>query len=195
MNDNTDQFIIEKVLSGNVQAFGELVDRYQNFVFTTCIRILKNREEAEEVAQDSFIKVFNSLKTFRGDSKFSTWLYRIAYHKSLDKLKQFNKNQDLPLIEEVTEDILERIENGLDFLVREERSEIIEKCISKLAETDAAIIGYYYFEDLSVKEIADIIDLTEDNVKIKLYRSRKQLFSLLNNYINPEISKKNGTAI
>lgn len=195
MNDNTDQFIIEKILAGNVQAYGELVDRYQNFVFTTCIRILKNREEAEEVAQDSFIKAFNSLKSFRGDSKFSTWLYRIAYHKSLDKLKQFNKIQNFQLIEEVTGDTLDYIENGLEYLMQAERSEIIEKCIAQLAETDAAIIGFYYFEGMSVKEIADIIDLTEDNIKIKLYRSRKQLFSLLKDYINPEISQKNGTAI
>lgn len=195
MTGNTDQYLIDKVLGGDTNAFGELVDRYQNFVFTIAIRILKVTEEAEEVAQDSFIKAYDSLATFRGDSKFSTWLYRIVYHKSLDRIKMNKRHLTYEIIEEITDDSLDHLENGLEFMLNEERSRIIKKCIDQLPEEDAAIITLYYFEEQSVKEISKVTDLTEDNIKIKLFRSRKKLFSLLEAYIKPEISNKNGKAI
>lgn len=195
MIKNTDQYLIDRVLNGDTNAFGELVDRYQNFVFTIAIRILKITEEAEEVAQDSFIKAYDSLSAFRGESKFSTWLYRIVYHKSLDRMKMNRRHSTYEINEEITDNSLDHIENGLEFMLSEERSSIIQKCIVQLPEEDAAIITLYYFEEQSVKEIAKVTSLTEDNIKIKLYRSRKKLFSLLEGYIKPEISNKNGKAI
>lgn len=195
MTKNTDQYLIDRTLEGNINSFGELVDRYQNFVFTIAKRILKVSEEAEEVAQDSFIKAFDSLSTFRGESKFSTWLYRIVYHKSLDRIKKNNRHRTYEINEEITADRLDSIENGLEFLMNEERSRLIKSCIAKLPEDDAAIITLYYYEEQSVKEISKVTDLSEDNVKIKLYRSRKKLFNLLEGYIEPEISDRNGRAI
>lgn len=195
MTKNTDQYLIDRTLEGNINSFGELVDRYQNFVFTIAIRILKVSEEAEEVAQDSFVKAYDSLSTFRGESKFSTWLYRIVYHKSLDRIKKNNRHRTYEINEEITADRLDSIENGLEFLMNEERSRLIKSCIAKLPEDDAAIITLYYYEEQSVKEISKVTDLSEDNVKIKLYRSRKKLFNLLEGYIEPEISDRNGRAI
>lgn len=195
MIKNTDQYLIDKVLNGDTNAFGELVDRYQNFVFTIAIRILKVTEDAEEVAQDSFIKAYDSLSSFRGDSKFSTWLYKIVYHKSLDRIKMNKRHRTYEINEEVTEDTLNHIENGLEFMLNTERTQIIKQCIAQLSEEEAAIISLYYFEEQSVKEIVKMTDLTEDNIKIKLYRSRKKLFSLLEGYIKPEISNRNGKAI
>lgn len=195
MSKHTDQHLIDRILSGDSAAFGELVDRYQNFVFTIAIRMLKVTEEAEEVAQDSFIKAFDSLSTFRGEAKFSTWLYRIVYHKALDRIKKNRREQTYEIIEEITDDSLDHIENGLEFMLSEERSAVINKCIRMLPEDEAAIISLYYFEEQSVKEIAKVTDLTEDNIKIKLYRSRKKLFTLLEGYIKPEISSSNGKAI
>ena len=195
MIKNTDQYLIDKTLEGDTAAFGELVDRYQNFVYTIAIRILKVCEEAEEVAQDSFIKAYDSLGTFRGDSKFSTWLYRIVYHKSLDRLKMNKRHSAYEINEEITDDSLDHIENGLEYLLSNERTALIRKCIAELPEDEAAIITFYYFEEQSVREIAEVTGLTEDNIKIKLYRSRKKLFSLLENYIEPVISGRNGRAI
>lgn len=195
MIKNTDQYLIDRTLGGDSAAFGELVDRYQNFVFTIAIRILKHREEAEEVAQDSFIKAYESLSTFRGDSRFSTWLYRIVYHKALDRIKRNKRQQTYEIIEAITVNDPDHIENGLEAMLSEERRALINKCIKMLPGDDAAIISLYYFEEQSVKEIAQVTDMTEDNIKIKLYRSRKKLFSLLESYIKPEISNKNGKAI
>jgi len=195
MIENTDQYLIEETLNGDTNAFGDLVDRYQNFAFTIAIRILKVSEEAEEVAQNSFIKAYDSLASFRGESKFSTWLYRIVYHKSLDRIKMNKRHRTYELNEEITEGSLDHIENGLEFMLSMERTKIIKNCIAQLPEEDAAIISLYYYEEQSVKEIVKVTDLTEDNIKIKLYRSRKKLFSLLQGYVKPEISNRNGKAI
>jgi RNA polymerase sigma factor (sigma-70 family) len=91
MQPRNEPYLIEKVLQGDSTAFGQLVQKYQAFVFTIVIRIVKVREEAEEVAQDTFIKAYESLSSFRGDSKFSSWLYSIAYRKALDALRKNKK--------------------------------------------------------------------------------------------------------
>lgn len=195
MKLKTDQHLIEEVLAGNTAVFGELVDRYQQYVFTIAIRITKNKEEAEEVAQDSFIKAYDSLSGYRGEAKFSSWLYRIVYHKALDRIKANNRKRHFEIVDDVTKDTLDLVENGLDYLMAQERKEMIKNCIDALPPDEAAIISMYYFDDLSIKEVAFSTGLSEDNIKIKLYRSRKILFSKLKNYIEPHISQNNGRAI
>ncbi|MCH7785412.1 MAG: RNA polymerase sigma factor [Bacteroidetes bacterium] len=195
MHQDTDQYYISKTLKGDSRAYSFLVEKYQNFVYTIVIRMVKVKEEAEEVSQDTFIKAFQSLSSYRGESKFSTWLYSIAYRKALDRIRKNNKINTSELIEEITESNFESIENALHYIQEQERNEIIKKCILQLKEQEAAIITFYYYEDLTVKEIAKITQLTEDNIKVKLHRSRKKLFSLLKYFVLPEITISNGKAI
>lgn len=195
MHQDTDQYYISETLKGDSRAYSFLVEKYQNFVYTIVIRMVKVKEEAEEVSQDTFIKAFQSLSSYRGESKFSTWLYSIAYRKALDRIRKNNKINTTELIEEITESNFESIENALHYIQEQERNEIIKKCILQLKEQEAAIITFYYYEDLTVKEIAKITQLTEDNIKIKLHRSRNKLFSLLKNFVLPEITISNGKAI
>lgn len=195
MNHQADQYFVEKAMHGDTRAFGILVERYQHYIFTLIFRILKVREEAEEVAQDTFLKAYEALPGFRGESKFSTWLYRIAYRKSLDRLRKNSNLRTTELIEDITEDVLNHVESGLESMLNDERSEIIKKCILKLPEQEAAIITLYYFEEQSVKEIAQVMEIGEDNVKVKLFRSRKLLFIFLENYINQEKPVNNGKAV
>lgn len=195
MSTNTDQYLIEQTLGGNTRAFGTLVERYQDFIFTIVLRMVKVREEAEEVAQDSFVKAFESLESYRGDSKFSSWLYSIAYRKALDRIRKNKRQQTMGLIEEITEGDQASVENALQILEDNERKQMIQDKIMQLPEQEAALITLYYFEELSVKEIATITDLSQDNIKIKLYRSRKKLFTLLKDSVLPEISNNNGRAI
>lgn len=195
MKQHTDQHFINKTLKGDTRAFSVLIDRYQDFVFTVVLRVVKIREEAEEVAQDTFMKAFDSLAGYRGESKFSTWLYSIAYRKALDRLRKNSRMQSVSLIEEITEGTIDTIENALGYLEQTERNATIKKCIDQLPEQDAAIIMFYYFEEQSVRDIAEITQLSEDNIKIKLHRSRKKLFTLLKQFILPEISNSNGRAI
>ncbi len=195
MNHQSDQYYINQVLQGQVNAFSVLVERYQNLVFTVVYRMLKNKEQAEEVAQDSFIKAYESLGKYRGDSKFSTWLYTIAYRKSLDTLKVNKRMKTSEFIDTINEGEIELVNDALSYLQAKERKEIISDSIMKLPEDEAVIITLYYFEEKSIKEIVEIVGLTLDNVKVKLYRSRKKLYSILQYHISPELSNKNGRAI
>jgi RNA polymerase sigma-70 factor (ECF subfamily) len=195
MKQHTDQYYIQKTLKGDTNAFSELISRYQNLVFTVVLRVVKVREEAEEVAQDTFLKAFESLHSYRGESKFSTWIYSIAYRKALDRIRKINRMNSVELVEDITEKQLGTIENALSFLEQQERNETIKRCIAELPEQDAAIITFYYFEDQSVREISKITGLSEDNIKVKLHRSRKKLFTLLKQFVLPEITNSNGRAI
>jgi len=200
MHHNTDQYYIDRTLDGDTNAFSVLVNRYQDFVFTIAYRIMKSRPDAEEVAQDAFIKSFQSLSSYRGESKFSSWLYQIVYRKALDRIRSNKKMRSVELIEEITADknnndwgLFE--EDAMHYLEEKEKKKIIQDCLMKLKEQDAAIITFYYFEELSVKEIAAITDLSPDNIKIRLHRSRKKLFSLLEKYILPKINDNNGKVV
>ena len=195
MSTTTDQQLIDQTLNGDTRSFGVLVERYQNFVFTIVYRMVKVREEAEEVSQDSFIKAFESLSSYRGEAKFSSWLYSIAYRKALDALRKNKKYKASEIIDDITEGEIDTIDNALHYLEESERKKTIQDCILKLSEDEAAIITLYYFEDQSVREIAGITTLSEDNIKVKLYRSRKKLFNLLKHFVLPEITNINGRAI
>ncbi|RLD26162.1 MAG: RNA polymerase [Bacteroidetes bacterium] len=195
MQSNTDQHLIDRTLEGDTRAFSSLVEKYQGYVFTIVLRMVKVREEAEEVSQDTFIKAFESLSGFRGESKFSSWLYSIAYRKALDRIRKNKRYKASELLEEITENDEGVFENALQQLEDKERKEKIQQCIMQLPEVDAALITLYYFEEQSVKEMVAITKLSEDNIKVKLHRSRKKLFTLLQDFILPEIANTNGKAI
>ena len=113
MSTLNDQHYIDKILQGETNAFAVLVDRYKNMIFTLALKMVKNREEAEEVAQDTFIKAYSSLNKFKGDSKFSTWIYRVAYNTCLDRLKK-NKKEDLNIsIDKFSAHLIKTMDNAL----------------------------------------------------------------------------------
>ncbi|WP_282050683.1 MULTISPECIES: RNA polymerase sigma factor [Maribacter] len=186
MNIN-DQPLIDAILAGDTQSFNVIVDRYKDLVFTLALRILKHREEAEEASQDTFIKVFRSLNRFKGDSKLSTWIYKVAYFTCLDRLKKQKREQHIVAIDEFTEHQVKTIDNALDMMEKEERKVAIQDCLQLLPSNDVALLTLFYFEELSLEEIAKIVDLTANNVKVKLYRSRKKLASIVRDRIEPEI--------
>jgi len=195
MTTNTDQYFITQTLAGNTQAYGQLVEKYQDYVFTVVVRMIKVREEAEEIAQDTFIKAYESLASFRGDSKFSSWLYSIAYRKTLDALRKKKRQGTRELIEDVTEGTIDQIDNALEQLERKEQRVLIQESISKLPAEEAALITFYYFEDQSIREIAGITNLSEQNIKVKLYRSRKKLCTLLQGQLFLEDYISHGKAL
>ena len=182
-----DQLLIDAILAGDTPSFSILVDRYKDLVFTLALRMVKHREEAEEVSQDTFIKVFKSLNKFKGDSKFSTWIYKVAYNTCLDRLKKHKRAQHLVAIDEYTEHQVKTIDNALDAMEREEKKEAIQSCMQLLPSDDSALLTLFYFEELSLEEIAKIVGLTTNNVKVKLFRSRKKLTSILRDRLEPEL--------
>lgn len=185
MSTKPDEYYIQQTLNGNVNDYAFLVEKYKYMVFTLTIRIVKNREEAEEVSQDVFVKAYKNLKKFKGDSKFSTWLYKIAYYASLDVLKRNKRQISSENIDAFKERDLANSDDSLIFMDDRERKQIINDALLKLCEDERIIITLYYFEELPIKEISKVVDLSEDNIKIKLFRSRKKLAELLKNVIEP----------
>jgi RNA polymerase sigma-70 factor (ECF subfamily) len=187
MTNNNDQLYIDKVIKGDVNAFAHLVDAYKNMVFSLAFKMTKNREEAEEVSQDSFIKAFKNLNKFKGDSKFSTWLYRIAYHACLDAIKK-NKNHNSSLeINEVTYNQIVSVDNILQGIERKERAKVMNDCLLKLPEEERSIIWMFYFDELSLKEIIAVTEISEANLKVKLHRARKRLLAIVKENVEPEL--------
>ena len=187
MSRSTDQKIIEEIRAGNSKSFSLLVDRYKHMVYTTAFRFLKNAEEAEEVSQDVFLKAYSSLGGFRGDSKFSTWLYKIAYHKCLDELKR-RRTGEITSIEMLPDNYQPAYtDSALEKMERMERTEQIREAILALPGRDSWIVTMFYLEELSLKEIAKITGQTPNAVKVNLFRSREKLFHLLKNRLEPEI--------
>ena len=193
MTINDDQKLIDAINKGDTKAYAQLVNRYKDLVYTLAIRMFRNREEAEEVAQDTCIKVFKSLDKFKGDSKFSTWIYKVTYNTCLDRIKKNKKHLNDVAIDEFTFNKLETIDNALDNLIKEEKNRLIKNCINKLPEDSSALITLFYFEDLSLEEISKIINIEANTVKVKLFRARKKLAVILEQYLQPQNSMDYGT--
>lgn len=182
-----DQHYINLVIKGDTNAFAVLANQYKNMVFSLALKMVKNREEAEEVAQDAFIKVYKSLGKFKGDSKFSTWLYTITYNTCLDRLRKYKREQHTVTVDEYIENQLALADNTLNSLEDNERKKIIQDCLLLLPGEDSFLLTLFYFEDQSVKEIAGIIGVNPNHVKIKLYRSRKRLAAVLKTQLDNEM--------
>ncbi|MTH15325.1 sigma-70 family RNA polymerase sigma factor [Flavobacterium sp. LC2016-01] len=187
MSTIPDQHYIDRILQGETNLFAVLVDRYKDMIFTLSIKMVKNREEAEEAAQDTFIKVFNSLSKFKGDSKFSTWIYKISYNNCLDRLKK-NKKEDLNIsIDEFSSHLVKTMDNALSALEDKERKQAIQNCLNLLPREDNFLLTLFYFEDQNLEEIGKIMNINANNVKVKLFRSRQKLATILKKQLEPEI--------
>jgi len=181
----TDAFYIESILKGDVNAYTFLVEKYQHMVFTLALRMLKSKEKAEEVAQDAFIKAYKNLESFQGKSKFSTWLYKIVYFACLDELKRANRTFNPEDIEKLPAIELDDTKSGLENLEDADRSQLIKDALAKLNEQERVILTLFYFEEQSLKELSQILDMTPNNVKVKLFRARKKMAVFLKNVIEP----------
>ena len=182
-NDNQ---LITRILDGDHHAYGQLVNRYKDLVFTLALRMLKHREEAEEVAQDAFIKVYRSLDKFKGDSKFSTWIYKVTYNTCLDNIKKNKKHLNNVPIDDFTFNKLETIDNALEGMIKAEKTAVIKQSINMLPSEDSYILTLYYFEELSLEEMTKIIDASSNTIKVKLFRARKKLAVILEKHLKTE---------
>ncbi len=171
--------LIKQVIKGDAFSFDYFVDTYQDMAMTIAIRVLGNYQDAEDAVQNAFVKAYFNLHTYQSNSKFSTWFYRIVYNTSLtayNKIK--NRNEDYNIDNKAIEPDLERGDTDECTKEHEQRNRI-NWAIRQLPSSEAVIISFYYIEEHSVQEIADIMSLTKSNVKIKLFRGRKKLQEIL----------------
>lgn len=187
MSTLNDQHYINLILQGQTNSFAVLVERYKDMIFTLALKMVKNREEAEEVAQDTFIKIYNSLSKFKGDSKFSTWIYKIAYNTCLDRLKKSKKEDNNISIDEFSSHLIKTMDNALSALEDKERKQTIQNCLNLLPSEENFLLTLFYFEDQNLEEIGKIMSINANNVKVKLFRSRQKLAVILKKELEPEI--------
>ena len=169
--------VISRVIRGDQQAYAELVHRYKDYVFTLALRFCKNREDAEEVSQDIFIKVYRSLADFKGTSKFSTWLYTITYNTSVTFLRKKKKMDVRSIDDDHTFLQLENQESSFSANQMEQKSRVnhVNQAIGKLSTDDAQIITLFYKMEQSLEEIGVILGLEPNTVKVRLHRARQRL--------------------
>ncbi|AXN39173.1 RNA polymerase sigma factor SigW [Peribacillus butanolivorans] len=172
---------INQVLKGDHNAFGEIVELYKDKVFQICFRMLGNRQEAEDLAQEAFVRAFVNIRSFNIQMKFSTWLYRIATNLCIDRLRK--KKPDYYLDAEVSgteglnmySQIASDMAKPEDEVESLELQETIQVEIMKLPEKYRSVIVLKYIEELSLKEISEILDLPVGTVKTRIHRGREAL--------------------
>ncbi|MBK7390348.1 MAG: RNA polymerase sigma factor [Bacteroidetes bacterium] len=183
-----DTFYIERILQhADNAAFAHLINKHKTMAFNIALRITGNREDAEEVAQDAFIKVFHALPGFKGDSKFTTWLFRIVYNLAISKTRKkslFSQSVDDDHFVE-SGDQTEFSMND-NFSIKD-RQKYVLQAINTLPEDDQLLITLYYMDDQPVDEIAAITGLSSSNVKVKLFRARKKLQEQLTMTLKDEL--------
>jgi len=187
MSQSKDQIYIDKVLQGDANSFSYLVDNYKDMAYTVALKIVRNTEDAEEVAQDSFIKAFQQLRTFQGKSKFSTWLYTIVYRTAISKTRK--KKIEVTAIDEYVIDnhTADISFSQIEGLKHEEQQKYIKAAINQLPELDALLVTLFYMNDNTLDEIQEITGYTKTNIKVRLFRARKKLYKSLELFLNKEL--------
>ena len=183
-----DNEIISRVLQGEQNAYAELVNRYQGYVFTLILRMLKSREDAEEVAQDVFVKAYRSLADFRGESKFSTWLYTITNTTCITFLRK--KRLDVHSLDnEKVFEAAESKDSGLSANQVEQKSRVnmVNAAISMLNPDDAEVITLFYKAEQNLEEIARILRIEPNTAKVRLHRARARLKEKMEKHFSEEV--------
>jgi RNA polymerase sigma factor (sigma-70 family) len=182
--------LIDQTLSGNQSAYADLVKRHQRFIFTLALRFAKNREDAEEITQDCFVKAYRSLTTFQRQSKFSTWLYSIVYTTAMSSLRK--KRVETSSIDDENNTI--QIENqtasfDADNVENKSRSYYLNQAIGQLLPDDTTIITLFYKGEQSLEEIAQTLGIEANTVKVKLFRARQRLKEKLERNLKHEVKE------
>ena len=166
---------IRRVLDGEHAAFAFLVDRYKRMVYSIAWRVLGNQEDAQDVAQEGFIKSYQQLHQFEGKSRFSTWLYTIVYRTALAKAREL-KVKTFSITEQFKETFTNDYSSPqLTLMQTDDEQRSVSQAINALPKTEALLVILYYIDENSISEISQITGLSKANIKIKLYRARKKL--------------------
>ncbi len=187
VNDNQkDINLLNRIRTGDKSAYKELINRHKDYAFTIAYRILNNREDAEEVAQDAFMQVFGALSSFNFESKFTTWFYRIVFNAAL---MQKRKNKvEIVDIETSSEAVLvSHSSDSTEGLRKIERTKAIKQALQNLSADDAMMITLFYLKELSLGEIAEITQISTETAKVKIHRARKRLTEEMKKMLNEEV--------
>ena len=172
--------IIKEILNGKTEQYEYFLDRYGQQVFVLVDRIVSCQEDAEELTQDVFLKAFQQLSSFKAESTFSTWIYRIATNIAISAVRK-KRNDVLRLDDSVFANLSDtQVDAALED-ESEEQMERLQQAMNQLEADERALITLYYLEEKPLAEVAFILGMTEGNAKVKLHRIRKKLYVLIKN--------------
>lgn len=178
--EKNESYIINEILNGKSEKFEYFLDRYGQQVFTLVSRIVTCREDAEELTQDIFLKAFHQLASFRAESNFSTWIYRIATNAALSNIRKSSHNtislDETRFNNPTDSQIDEALEDD-----SEEQLQRLSRALERLEADERALVTLHYMEEKKLGEVAFILGITENNAKVKLHRIRKKLYLLIKN--------------
>lgn len=175
----SDAYYIERIVAGETGCFTCLLDKYSRPVHSLILKMVRNKEDAEELAQDVFMKVFRNLPSFKGDCSVSTWIYRIAYNTAISELRK--KKQEFVAIEESQINNVSEEEVGeiLGHTSVSDQLDKLEIALAQLPPDERALILLFYQKEKTIEELTVITGLSASNAKVKLHRIRKKLFVLI----------------
>jgi len=179
-----DKFYVEKVINGDTSAYAGLVNKHKEMVFTIAVKIVRNHEDAEEIAQDAFLKAFHALADFKGEAKFSTWLYRIAYNTAVSQSRKRKLEFSVISDEMINNYTTDKVSRSVNELSEDEQINAINSLMEKLPEEENLLLTLFYKNEKSIEDISEITGYTQSNVKVKLYRLRKKMYSELEQHFN-----------
>lgn len=182
MDASTDEEIIGLVLDGDVQAFRHLVDRHTRIAYSTAFAVTRNHEDAEEIVQDAFLKAFSSLNSFGGRSKFSTWLFRIVYHRALNHMEKTRPQKTD--FTSAKEDFL--ITQDRERLIHKDQEVYIGKALEKLNVPDRLALSLYYLNEKSQQEISALTGWSLSATKLRIHRARSKFDEALEKILGNE---------
>jgi len=182
----TDKELIARVLAGDEASYGTLVTRYRDYVYTIAVRIVGSEEDAEDVAQEAFVRAYRALPRFRGDSKFSSWLYRIATNRALTHLKKRRRRADTVDVESGSHVEAAVVDDGRSEVVspelrvrNEEFRRAVRAAVRELPEQYRVVVTLFYLEERSYKEVAATLGIPMGTLKTHLHRARALLRDIL----------------
>ncbi|MBL0741305.1 RNA polymerase sigma factor [Chryseolinea lacunae] len=180
-SSNPEHLIIDRILAGEAGAYAELVNKHKSYAFTLAMKILQNRGEAEEAAQDAFIKAYHHLNTFNRDAKFSTWLYRIVFNTAISYKRKHRQT-----FQSIEHTVLEYSPDAEGSLERMDKRKYLALAMAKLNEADRTALTLFYLNEFSLEEIADITGLEANTAKVRIHRARLRLADELKLILNQE---------
>jgi RNA polymerase sigma factor (sigma-70 family) len=180
MDYKGDIFYIKQVLEGKTIAYTYLVDQHKDHAFNLAFRICGNREEAEEIAQDAFIKAYKSLGNFKMRSSFATWLYRIVYNSAISLIRTRKKVISLEYFPGNISDSISYSDSEAESKVEEDyRNTLLNIALQKISEEEKGLISLYYFEEMTIDEISEVTGLNKSTIKVKLFRARQKMLEII----------------
>jgi RNA polymerase sigma-70 factor (ECF subfamily) len=187
MKFRSDSYYITKIKEGDPSAYAVLVNKYKKMAFNVALQMMGNREDAEEIAQDAFLKAYRALDSYKGDSKFSTWIYRIIYNTAISKLRK-KKLDTSSIDEDYSASVnVKSTQSAVQELRDEERKVFLKQALDQLSGDERTLITLFYLDENSVDEVCSITGLSVSNVKVKLHRARKKLYAQLELILQGEL--------